>query len=878
MILYTRSLLFYFIFFIICKVGLSQTVTDTILVSVDFQGENITEALRLLESKTQITFAYNKNIINDRERIFSDFSDERLNTVLDYLFKNLDITYQVVGNQVVLRKNVTPSASPKSTISGYILDMESGEALIGCSVIDRKTGLGTSSNQYGFYSITLPPDSVHLIYSYVGYQPNSINLEVQESLIIDIKMSPTIDLQVVEVVGSATDKIHEETQMSKIEIPVDQIKMMPALLGEVDVLKSMQLLPGVQSGGEGQNGLYVRGGSPDQNLVLLDGVPIYNVSHLLGVFSVFNADAIKNVSLTKGGFPARFGGRLSSILEINMKEGNLHEFHGEGSLGLISSKLTLEGPIQKGTSSFLISARRTYADLIFGPIVKSTQPDGIELKPTLYFYDLNLKLNHKFNDKHRIYLSSYMGSDVFRTRYSENQNSSTSGIDWGNIIGVLRWNYKITNKLFSNLIFTHSNYDTDIVIEQKYSSAEGDELFSGKYLSGIQDWTAKIDFDYIPSPKHYIKFGLSATRHRYRPGALSLKETTDLNSIDTLIGSQEKTSKEIDLYIEDEIKLGRFSANLGTHLSAFVVDGKTYSSFQPRISMRYLFDRQVAIKASFSTMNQYINLLTSESLSLPTDLWVPSTGSVKPQESWQAAIGIAKSLNNKYECSVEGYYKKMKNVLSFKEGASFLLGLNNDWQSKITQGQGEAYGLELFLQKKTGKLTGWIGYTLSWNNRQFALINDGNKFPFRYDRRHDISLVGSYKLSKKVSLSAAWVFGTGNSITLPIYRYATDYNNNFFGKPHFFEVQSLGKKNDFRMSDYHRLDISVEFYKKKRKFERKWIVGLYNAYWHKNPYFITAERPRPRLPGFEPQTEPKRQFKEISILPIIPSVSYAFKF
>ena len=873
-----RCFMLYIIAVVTYVPSIAQSRMDSLKIDVHFNGEKLSTALQDIESKTDFTFAYNKSILDDQAKVFLVLTHTSLRKILDALFDKIHITYQVVGSQIVLRKKNERPTAQKSTISGYIFDKESGEALIGSSIIDKFTQLGTSSNQYGFYSLTLPLDSVFLMVSYVGYQPQSIKISIKENTTQNIALSPSIDLQVVEVVSSASRKIQEETQMSRIDVPVDQIKMMPALLGEVDVLKSMQLLPGVQSGGEGQNGLYVRGGSPDQNLVLLDGVPIYNVSHLLGLFSVFNADAIKNVSLTKGGFPARFGGRLSSILEINMKEGNMKEFHGEGSLGLISSKLTLEGPIIKNASSFLVSARRTYADLIFGPIVKNTQPDGIQLKPTLYFYDLNLKLNHKFNDKHRLYLSSYMGSDVFKTKYSESESSSTSGINWGNIIGVLRWNYKITDKLFSNLIFTHSNYDTDILIEQQYSSTEGDEIFSGKYLSGIQDWTVKIDLDYIPSPKHYIKFGASATRHRYRPGALSLKESSNLASIDTLIGSQEKTSKEIDLYVEDEIKLGRFSANLGVHLSAFIVDGKTYSSLQPRISARYLFDRKVAIKASFSTMNQYINLLTSESLSLPTDLWVPSTGVVKPQESWQAALGIVKSLNNNYEFSAEAYYKNMNNVLSFKEGASFLLGLNNDWQSKITQGEGESYGLELFLQKKTGRLSGWIGYTLSWNNREFDLINDGKKFPFRYDRRHDISIVGNYKLSKRISLSTAWVFGTGNSITLPIYRYATDYNNNFFGQPHFVEVQSLGKKNDFRMSDYHRLDISIEFYKKKKKYERKWILGLYNAYWHKNPYFITTERPGPRLPGFEPQTEQKRQFKEISILPIIPSISYSFKF
>jgi len=758
----------------------------------------------------------------------------------------------------------------KFTISGYIEDENTGEKLIAANVIDLKGLDGNTTNTYGFYSLTLPSDSVYLSFSYIGYQTKVIPIFLDKDLTINVKLSSEATINEIEVVAERFGRIEEETQMSRIDVPIEQIKRLPALLGEVDVLKTLQLLPGVQSGGEGQTGLYVRGGSPDQNLVLLDGVPIYNVSHVLGIFSVFNADAIKNVTLTKGGFPARYGGRLSSVLEINMKEGNTKEFHGEGSIGLISSKLTLEGPIKKDQTSFIVSARRTYADLVFKPIIKqAAEEDGASISPKLYFYDLNAKLQHKVNDKHRIFLSMYSGADVFGNTYKEDNIEEEGGIDWGNIIGALRWNYQISNKLFLNTTMTYSNYEVDIFAGFEDKSSANQEKFSARYISGIEDWTGKLDFDYIPSPNHYIRFGGSATNHTYRPGALSWKLESGQEALDTIIGSQKSVSTELDLYVEDDMKFGAFKANVGVHFSGFKVDDEFYTSIQPRLGMRYLFANDIALKGAFTTMAQYVNLLTSEALSLPTDLWVPSTGKIKPQTSWQAALGVAKTLDDKYEVSVEGFYKEMKNVVSYKEGASFFTGFGSDWQEKVTQGDGEAYGLEFFVQKKKGKTTGWFGYTLSWNNRTFPEINGGETFPFRYDRRHDLSVVVSHQLSKRISFSGAWVFGTGNAVSLPTARYSTGVDS-WGGQD---EVEVLGDKNAYRMSNYHRLDFSVEFLKQKKRYERKWIISVYNAYWNKNPYYLTSTT------QFNSETgESKRVLKEISILPIIPSVSYAFKF
>lgn len=771
----------------------------------------------------------------------------------------------------------------KFTISGYIEDASTGEKLIAANVFDLRSLSGAVTNTYGFYSLTLPQDSVTLELSYIGYERQALVLYLNQNITLNIRLEPALELATVVVSGTKQDRIEEEVQMSRVEVPIEQIKKIPALLGEVDVLKALQLLPGVQSGGEGQNGLYVRGGSPDQNLILLDGVPVYNVSHVLGIFSVFNADAIKNVTLTKGGFPARYGGRLSSVLEINMKEGNMREFHGEGSVGLISSKLTLEGPIIRDKTSFLISGRRTYVDLLMAPFIKAAAAqEDAEFKVRLFFYDLNAKINHKFNDKHRLYLSAYSGADVFGNKYSEDGDSFEGGIDWGNIISAARWNWQVNPKLFSNATLTYSNYQIDINTKFGIKEpGEPKESFSAKYISGIKDLALKYDLDFIPSPNHYLRFGGAATHHTYKPGALALKSSIEDAELDTLIGSQNETSMEYALYLEDDFSKGAFKANIGLHASGFAVNNKFYYSLQPRIGLRYMLPKELALKASFATMTQFINLLTSEALSLPTDLWVPSTDKIKPQQSWQVAAGAAKTFWDEYEFSVEAYYKHLEDVISFKEGASFLFGLENDWQDKVTQGEGQTYGFEFFMQKKKGRTTGWVGYTLSWNWRQFDDINGGKRYPFRYDRRHDISVVVSHEFTKRLSGSLAWVYGTGNAVTLQVFGYdqLVRYND-VTGQPEWYSANTIGtngSKNAFRMSDYHRLDASLEFKKAKKWGQATWVLGVYNAYWHRNPYYLLSETEYEYDENYNLISQ-KKVFKEISILPIIPSIAYNFKF
>ncbi len=780
-------------------------------------------------------------------------------------------------------------AQKKHTISGYIQDAATGEKLISANVFDFESSKGAVSNTYGFYSLTIPDGKVELDISYVGYEAEYASFTLVRDTVINFRLTPGNTLEEVSIIGHKKAKIQKKTQMSQIDVQVSDIEKIPTLLGEVDVMKTLQLLPGVQGGTEGLNGVYVRGGSPDQNLIILDGVPVYNVSHLMGFLSVFNTDAIKNVTLTKGGFPARYGGRLSSVIEINMKEGNNQEFHGEGSIGLLSSRLTLEGPIIKDKTSFMISGRRNYIDVIAKPFVKKANKNSdYKVDFSAYFYDLNAKLNHRINDKHTIFMSAYLGSDVFGTDVEDTYNSgygnddyykTDAGIDWGNIISALRWNYKINSKLFANTTFTYSEFDFNFnaAEEDKYNGEV--DRFEAKYLSGINDWAGKIDFDYIPNPSHYIRFGVGNTYHTYNPGAFTIKGSFDDDDQEFAFTQKKMYSNEYYSYIEDDMSFGALKANVGFHLSGFKVKDKNYIYPQPRLGLRYLLNDKWSVKASYASMAQYINLLTNESIGLPTDLWVPSTENIKPQTSWQTAIGAATTLNKGIELSVEGYYKKMDNVISYKEGANFYQ-IDGDWQSKITQGTGTAYGTEVLLQKKRGKTTGWIGYTLAWNNRQFDAINSGKEYPYKFDRRHDVEIIVAHKLTDKITLSGTWVYGTGNAITLAEASYVGDYqvySDDSFSEIYYENINILGDKNSFRMPAYHRLDLGVEFLKKTSWGERAWTFSAYNAYNRRNPFFVYLGRDYDYNQETDTHTT-KKSYKQISLLPIIPAVSYRFKF
>ena len=794
-------------------------------------------------------------------------------------------------------------AQSSHTISGYVKDANSGEWLIGAKIYDLQSLEGAITNDFGFFSLTLPDGPVSLRVSYAGYESYQLPLTLEDDAVLTFELE-YLELEAVDIIAEDIESIAEQTEMSSIDVPIEQIKLLPALLGEVDVIKAIQLLPGVQSGNEGSTGLYVRGGGPDQNLILLDDVPLYYVSHLGGFFSVFNADALSNVKLVKGGFPARYGGRLSSVLDIRMKEGNNQDYQFEGSVGVLASKLSVQGPIIKNKTSFIVSARRTYFDLFTRPItaLASRIGSGGEGSASFgyYFYDLNAKVNHIISDKDRLYFSTYLGNDVLDLSFEDQVGEEgdpnyaytrfQSKNSWGNQLAALRWNHLWSPKLFSNLTATYTNYRLrlDNEIDAAFATNQaGTDVFETSfffgYFSGIRDFGARWDFDYYPNPDHDIEFGITSTWHTFTPGAIGVSlGFGDTTLLDTTINNELARGLESSIYIEDQMNIGdRLSANAGLHFAHYLINQKNYFSLQPRLSARYLLTDKWSLKASYSRMTQFLHLLVNSTTGLPVDLWVPATENVAPQQAWQAAAGIAGTIfGGLIDVSVEGYYKEMSGLISYKEGVSLYLGVEGSWEDRVeTDGEGQAYGAEILFQKKTGKTTGWMGYTLSWNNRRFDNLNNGEVFPFRYDRRHDVSLVIAHKFNDRISISGTWVYGTGNAITLPSGNFSTPFvGPNNFGT-NFLQYQLGGAtlyengRNGFRMEAYHRADFGINFTKEKRWGVRTWNISFYNLYNRQNPYFyfIGTEE----VPGSQFETQPA--LRKLALFPIIPSVSYSFK-
>ncbi len=777
------------------------------------------------------------------------------------------------------------------TISGYLLDAESGETLIQATVYDRISGKGAVSNLYGFYSLTLPAGEVDLTYSYVGYLPEHHNFKLEDNKTLTVRLAPNVQLEAVVVTGRENTEIGVQgTQMSTVEIPVSQIKALPTLFGENDVLKALQLLPGVQGGMEGTTGMYVRGGGPDENLMLLDGVPVYNVNHAGGMFSVFNADAIKNVTLYKGNFPARFGGRLSSVVDVRMKDGDEHQIHGNASIGLISSKLSLNGPIVKEKTTFNVSFRRTYSDLVMKPalaIIRKTQDlDVDKLNGGYYFYDFNAKIAHKFSEKDRLFLSYYMGDDGVYAKVKTRDVSTNSyeereylGLDtkWGNMVSALRWNHVVNPKMFINTTAAYTRYRFGLGVsydtEEKSESVSSSQNVALGYHTGIDDYTIKTDIDYTPDPRHVIKLGANYTFHNFRPGVsvISMEEAygKQTMAVDTSFGDTRISSHEVMCYVEDNIDVFDFlKFNVGLHYSNYTVDGQFYQSLQPRLGARLLFTDDFSAKLGYSRMSQYIHLLSSSNLSLPTDLWVPVTRNILPMKSDQYSAGLFYDLNGKVDFSLEGYYKSMDNLIEYKDGASFL-GSTTGWEEKVCMGRGWSYGLEFLAQKSFGKTTGWIGYTWSKSERLFDRpgqeLNGGKVFPAKYDRRHDLNITMSHRFNDRIDASATWVYSTGNCATLAMQNYEYDY----------YEYDYISGRNNYRYNDYHRLDLGVNFHKEKRHGTRTWSIGVYNAYNQKNPFMVYQSYDYRVEHG---EWKGYNELAQLTVFTILPSISYGFEF
>jgi TonB dependent receptor/TonB-dependent Receptor Plug Domain/CarboxypepD_reg-like domain len=735
------------------------------------------------------------------------------------------------------------AADKKFTISGSITEEKSGEKIIGASIYIASLDVGTTTNNYGFYSVTVPSGSYEIEIRYMGFGTKTITVDATNNVRLDIKLEQkkTNEIEGVKVVGRKKAPIQQTTQTSMNSIPMAQIKSLPAIFGEVDVLKSLQLLPGVQGGTEGSAGIYVRGGGADQNLFLLDGVPLYNVNHLGGFFSTFNADAISNIDLYKGGFPARFGGRLSSVVDVRMKEGNNKTFHGEASVGVISSKLLLEGPIKKNKGSFMISGRRTYIDALISPIIKA-QSNGLATGG-YYFYDLNTKLNYKLGANDHLYVSGYFGLDKFyfksKQEYQSGYTQAGGGIDWGNYTGVIRWNHIYSKKLFGNLSTSVSKYNFHIGASVEEKALNDLVTLDANINSSIRDYAVKYDFDYLPNTNHTVKFGAGITNHKFTPSTNSIEYVSNGQKITNAINENIIVANEIDVYAEDDITFTKkLKANIGVHFSGFDVQTNFYTGLQPRLSARYLLTEDYSIKASYSQMNQFINLLAFEGIGLPSDLWVPVTDKIKPQNSKQWALGVAGSPTKEYEVSVEGYYKSLQNVIDYKDGTTLLLN-SKSYEEIVEMGRGRCYGTEFLLQKKEGKLQGLVSYGLAWTERQYPTINQGKWYYYKYDRRHDFKIAAIYKVNKNFEISGDWVFNTGNWTTLPTTSFLpktpnlNDPSNLFNGSANYYPA-----RNNYNMQDYHRMDVSMRFSKQKAKYERIWTVGVYNLYGRRNPFFL----------------------------------------
>jgi len=754
--------------------------------------------------------------------------------------------------------------SQKVQISGYVSDFESGERLIGAVITDLTNDNSISTNSYGYFIIDCPINQeIKLQCSFIGFKQTTKIIKTDKSQICNFDLKS--DIAIEEVIVSADKQKISNTEMGTISMPVSQVKLLPALGGESDILKAIQMVPGVQGGTEGSSGLYVRGGGIDQNLILLDDVPLYYVNHLGGFVSTFNSDALNDVKLIKGSSPARYGGRLSSVLDVRMKDGNMKKITGNATISMITSKFLIEGPIKKDTSSFLFSTRGLYWGFVYAGLSKILFNDFMI---NYNFYDVNAKFNRIINKKNRIYLSFYYGDDNFVPRVFTDVKDEKIIFPtrWGNFLTSVRWNKTFNSKLFSNatILYTRYRYNNSI----NYSNKQ--EKFNYSYLTGINDFSAKYELQYSANNYLNIRLGANYTYHEFNPGFFKEnKLENDTILLDTTYGNNKIYAQEANSYIENKIKINDYiNFNLGLRFSNYFVEKQHFGAFEPRLLANIKINSTTSIKASFTQNTQNIHLLTSSTVGMPVDLWVPATAIATPEKSTQYSIGFYK-IFDKYFVSVESYYKKMNNLIAYSEGYGHY-GAAQNWQQKIeTKGKGTSYGLEILVEKKSGDITGWISYTYANTNRQFENINNGLAYPFKYDRRHTLNIVANYKISEKINISASWVYGSGYPFTMAIgkYPYIDDERNSF--EPEFYDIAYIyPDKNSFRMRAFHHLDISANFTKKIKRGIRTWSISIYNVYNRQNPFYYYMDTD---------QQNNWRLYQQ-SLFPIIPSISYSLKF
>ncbi|MDR2969872.1 MAG: TonB-dependent receptor [Tannerellaceae bacterium] len=837
----------------------------------------VADAFRKIESLAGYSIAYSQSDIDTGKTIHLPPGGVTLDQVMNEILKPTNLTWKLNGYHIVLQlkdqqRGQATSERQSFTVSGRITDATTGEVLIGATVAERRQNRGTSANTYGFYSLTLPKGEVLLNWSYLGYDAAEAAFEHMRDTVINIALDPFVS-ELAEVVVSAGDNNIKSARPGQIFVPVSTIRNKPALMGENDLMKSLQYIPGVQSSTEGKADLSVRGGTPDQNLILLDGNPIYNANHLFGFMSVFNTDALKNVTLYKSGFPARFGGRLSSVIDANTKDGNKERFGGSATLGLLAAKFNIEGPILKDRTSFTLSGRRSWADTFMSSLQKSEST-----VTTVYFYDINAKLHHKISDRTSLYLTAYNGHDklknteqnitVYPGQVAEHNSTSEQSWRWGNTIVAARLNSSLSGNLFMNANLSYNGYRYNTSIENSYTAPNDEgkqEQVSNRigYDSGISDYTGTLEFEYIPAPAHYVRSGVQYVYHNFRPEVQSLSGSGAVN-----INNGKVPAGELSAYVEDEWEVVRqLKVNGGVRFSMFSVRGKTYAGVDPRLSARYMFSDRVSVKAGYTQMQQYIHLLSNNSLLFQTDLWVPATDRIAPMNSTQYSLGLYVAFPKLFDLSIDGYYKDMNNLIEYTDGASFA-GSSSGWEDKVEAGIGRSYGVEIALERHVGATTGTLSYAWSKSERRFAEINYGEWFPAKFDRRHSVNATVTHKPNKKIDLTASWTFASGDMMSLPLM--SIDIANITTGRG-YGDLYQLDHRNNYRMPAHHRLDVGMNFYPRKERNPQRygvWNFSIYNVYNRMNAFKLYVQG----------EADGTVKLKKMVMFPILPSVSYTYNF
>ncbi len=877
-----------FLFFGSAHSAAGQSPVD-VPVNLALRNADMETALNALSERSGVSLSFSSEMLPSR-RVSGKFQRQPLGAVLDYILANTGLSYQVVGNQIAIFK--LPSAPERRyTISGFLYDAASGEPLIGAYVWEKRANKITASNEYGFFSLTLPGGEVALRFSYLGYQSEEAGFALRRDTALVLHLRGTVTL--MEVVVRAKGDVSPASTVKTALLEPGDAEVLPALGGEPDLVRALHLMPGVQTGTDGIEGMHVRGGSQGHNLVLIDGVPVYNYSHAAGIFSVFNTAAVRSVRFLKGGFPARYGGRLASVLDVRTKEGNTRTFQGRADVGTLSARLTLEGPIVKDKSAFFVSGRSSLINSYLRPLSRDFKKEQGEQGQTLYqFNDINAKVHYAVSGKDKVYLSFYKGRDQFenegyRTRalsvfdeafndtlFFQYDRSYRDAFNWGNTVGSLRWNHIFGNKLFVNTTATFSRLDVGI----RYENADslllamprlllGRSINVGRYTSGIEERGLRFDADYVPSPAHYWRFGWSTAKRNFRPGAVVYDERSE--NPGTGLANDPLGALEFSAYMEDEFRIGAgLVGNAGLHYVQWAVEGRNHSSLQPRLALQWQLSPLLRLRAAHSHMAQFLHLLANSDVGLPTDLWVPSTGNIAPERAVQTEFGVDIDLNSGFSFELDAYHKRMRNLLAFTEGASVL----NDWQQNVTAGEGRAYGAEALIRYRSDRTTAWAAYSLARTERRFERINLGRVFPFKFDRRHDLKIAAAHRLRPWVFLSANWILSSGFAYSLPL----TEFTFQIPGQPAPpVIVPDFGAKNRYRMPWYHRLDLNAQFHFRSRRLEHIVNAGVYNAYNRRNPLYYSL---RTQIDNVDNRLQETKSFVQVWLLPALPSLSYSLRF